>query len=153
MEIKRSFGVLLHPTSLPGPFSIGVLGQEARGFIDWLVASGASFWQVLPLNPVGPFNSPYQAISAFAGNPLLIDPRPLVEQGWLEPDSLPARGAYPTVDYAWVQKHFPRPSWVAGRHALTSLSSVKVRGLPITHFLSACANGIRIQSGIAGQPS
>lgn len=110
MDINRSFGILLHPTSLPGPFAVGVLGQEAREFIAWLAEAGAGYWQVLPLNPVGPYASPYQAISAFAGNPLLIDPRPLVEQGWLEPGALPAKFTGKTVDYAWAQEHFP-PLW------------------------------------------
>ena len=107
MEIERSFGILLHPTSLPGPFATGVFGSEAREFVDWLAAAGAGYWQVLPLNPVGPFASPYQAISAFAGNPLLIDPRRLVEQGWLAKEALPAVFEARTADYAWAQEHFP----------------------------------------------
>ena len=70
---KRSCGVLLHPTSLPGPGGIGSLGTDARRFVDLLAAMGMSYWQVLPLTPPACGNSPYSAFSAFAGNPLLID--------------------------------------------------------------------------------
>lgn len=79
----RSSGILLHPTSLPSPFGIGDLGVEARAFIDFLHEAGQGLWQTLPLGPTGYGNSPYQAISAFAGNPLLIDPRQLIEDGWV----------------------------------------------------------------------
>lgn len=79
----RSSGVLLHPTSLPSPFGIGDLGAEARAFVDFLHEAGQGLWQTLPLGPTGYGDSPYQAISAFAGNPLLIDPRQLIEDGWL----------------------------------------------------------------------
>jgi 4-alpha-glucanotransferase len=70
---KRGCGVLLHPTSLPGPGGIGSLGTDARSFIDLLAEMGMSYWQVLPLTPPACGNSPYSAFSAFAGNPLLID--------------------------------------------------------------------------------
>ncbi len=70
---KRGCGVLLHPTSLPGPGGIGTLGKDARRFIDLLADMGMSYWQVLPLTPPACGNSPYSAFSAFAGNPLLID--------------------------------------------------------------------------------
>ena len=82
---NRSSGILLHPTSLPSPFGIGDLGAEARAFIDFLHDAGQTRWQTLPLGPTGYGNSPYQAISAFAGNPLLIDPRQLIDDGWLDP--------------------------------------------------------------------
>jgi len=80
----RSSGILLHPTSLPGPGGIGSLGGEARRFIDFLVEAGQSLWQILPLGPPGCGNSPYSCFSAFAGNPLLIDLDELVAQGDLE---------------------------------------------------------------------
>lgn len=70
---KRGCGVLLHPTSLPGPGGIGSLGTDARRFVDLLADMGMSYWQVLPLTPPACGNSPYSAFSAFAGNPLLID--------------------------------------------------------------------------------
>jgi 4-alpha-glucanotransferase len=72
MRFPRSSGILLHPTSLPGPFGIGDLGEEARRFVDFLAASGQTLWQVLPLGPTGYGDSPYQCFSSIAGNPLLI---------------------------------------------------------------------------------
>jgi len=87
----RSSGILLHPTSLPGNFGIGDFGDEARAFVDFLAASGQSLWQVLPLGPTGFGNSPYQSLSAFAGNTLLIDPRQFVADGLLKVDDLSAQ--------------------------------------------------------------
>jgi 4-alpha-glucanotransferase len=80
---QRSSGILLHITSLPSPFGIGDLGEEARAFIDFLHNAGQTLWQILPLGPTGYGNSPYQSLSAFAGNTLLIDPRALISEGWL----------------------------------------------------------------------
>ncbi len=71
---SRSAGVLLHITSLPGPYAGGDLGPDAHRFIDLLAAMGMATWQVLPLNPPGPGSSPYFALSSFAGNPALISP-------------------------------------------------------------------------------
>lgn len=79
----RATGVLLHPTSLPGHQGIGVLGEEARQFLDFLREGGLRYWQVLPLGPTGFGDSPYSTFSAFAGNPYLIDERPLLENGLL----------------------------------------------------------------------
>lgn len=75
----RGAGVLLHPTSLPG----GVLGEDARRFVDFLVAAGFTAWQTLPLGPVDQSLSPYQVKSAMAGNPALVDFTELVTRGWL----------------------------------------------------------------------
>jgi 4-alpha-glucanotransferase len=72
MSFPRSAGILLHPTSLPGPNGIGEIGPEAHRFLDFLAESGLSIWQMLPMGPTGYGNSPYQCFSAFAGNPLLI---------------------------------------------------------------------------------
>ncbi len=80
---RRQSGVLLHPSSLPGPHGSGDFGPAAFHFVDWLAAAGQSVWQVLPLNPIGPGNSPYASVSAFAGSPLLVALEPLVERGWL----------------------------------------------------------------------
>ncbi|WP_216317749.1 4-alpha-glucanotransferase [Deinococcus aestuarii] len=84
MTINRSSGVLLHPTSLPGPHGIGELGAHARAFVDWLAAARQRYWQVMPLGPTGYGDSPYQAFSAFAGNPYLIDLATLREEGLLQ---------------------------------------------------------------------
>lgn len=81
-DTRRS-GVLLHPTSLPGPLGCGDLGTHAYHFVDWLATARQSLWQVLPLNPVGRGNSPYQSVSTFAGSPLLVDLESLVQRGWL----------------------------------------------------------------------
>jgi len=104
MSGNRRAGVLLHPTSLPGPHGIGELGPEAYRFVDWLVRSGQTLWQVLPLGPTGYGDSPYASFSTFAGNPLLISLDTLVSQGLLDAGELnpPAFDAV-KVDYGWVQ--------------------------------------------------
>ena len=79
----RDAGVLLHVTSLPSPYGCGDLGADARAFIDFLAAAGQHWWQLLPLNPPGMGDSPYQCLSAFAGNPLLICPDGLAAEGLL----------------------------------------------------------------------
>ena len=100
---QRSAGVLLHPTSLPGPHGIGDLGPEAYHFVDWLVSAGQSIWQVLPTTPIGPGDSPYQSVSAFAGSPLLVALEPLIAKGWLAAPVLPKSGFVAAqVDYAHV---------------------------------------------------
>ena len=88
MRFPRSSGILLHPTSLPGPYGIGDLGPEALRFADFLAEAGQTLWQVLPLGPTGFGDSPYQCFSALAGNPLLISPQRLEEQGWLDRSDL-----------------------------------------------------------------
>ncbi len=102
--MTRASGILLHPTSLPSRFGIGDLGESAYHFVDFLVDSGQSLWQVLPLGPTGYGDSPYQCFSAFAGNPLLISPQRLVEEGALDPAALGEVPAFPAdhVDYGWV---------------------------------------------------
>jgi 4-alpha-glucanotransferase len=83
MRFPRASGVLLHPTSLPGPHGSGDCGPAAYHFVDWLVSAGQSLWQILPLNGIGAGNSPYASNSAFAGNLLLVDLHELQQQGWL----------------------------------------------------------------------
>src|SRR5689334_3040971 len=82
----RASGILLHPTSLPGPAGsdAGDLGQEARRFVDFLAEAGQSWWQMLPVGPTGFGNSPYSAQSAFAGSPALVSLDRLVEDGLLD---------------------------------------------------------------------
>jgi 4-alpha-glucanotransferase len=91
----RSAGVLLHPTSLPGHWESGLLGDHARRFVDVLAAGGFSLWQMLPVGPVGDSLSPYQMTSAFAGNARLIDPVPLKSAGWLPVESVVDGGGWP----------------------------------------------------------
>jgi 4-alpha-glucanotransferase len=100
VKLQRSAGVLLHPTSLPGPHGIGDLGPQARAWVDFLAEAGCGLWQVLPLGPTGFDNSPYQSFSAFAGNPYLISPELLLEEGLLEEKDL-AGASFPAdrVDF------------------------------------------------------
>ncbi len=102
--LPRSSGILLHPTSLPGRFGIGDLGDEACRFVDFLAGTGQRLWQVMPLGPTGYGDSPYQALSAFAGNPLLISPEQLMTNGLLPADALDDAPAFPDghVDYGQV---------------------------------------------------
>jgi len=88
MKFSRAGGILLHPTSLPGPYGIGDLGPQAYRFIDWLESTGCKLWQILPLGPTGYGDSPYQCFSAFAGNPYLISPDLLIQDGLLTQDDL-----------------------------------------------------------------
>ena len=88
MRAERSSGILLHPTSLPGAYGIGDLGPSAYRFIEFLERSGQTFWQMLPLGPTGYGDSPYQTLSAFAGNPMLISPELLVEDDLLNPNEI-----------------------------------------------------------------
>lgn len=84
----RDAGVLVHPSSLPGPEAIGTLGAEAHAWVDWLTASGSTLWQVLPLCPGGPGDSPYSSPASLLGNPLLIDLRDLNARGWVTDEEL-----------------------------------------------------------------
>ena len=89
---QRAAGVLLHVTSLPGPHGIGDFGPDAYRFVDWLQSAGQHVWQWLPTNPIGPGNSPYQSVSAFAGSPLMVALEPLMEADWLPAPTLPDGG-------------------------------------------------------------
>lgn len=98
---KRRSGVLLHPTSLPGPHGIGDLGPGAHAFADFLASAGQRVWQVLPLGPTGYGDSPYQGLGAFGGNPLLVALEPLVEEGLLEAEEVATGRFEPgAVDFA-----------------------------------------------------
>ncbi|HUF37072.1 MAG TPA: 4-alpha-glucanotransferase [Anaerolineales bacterium] len=91
MDFMRASGVLLHPTSLPGPNGIGELGPEAYAWVDWLAGAGCGLWQVLPLGPTSYGDSPYQCFSAFAGNPYLISFDRLLKDGLLLAEDLQDR--------------------------------------------------------------
>jgi len=103
---QRRCGVLLHITSLPSPYGIGDLGDRARRFVDFLSASGQSYWQILPLNPTSTVygNSPYSSFSAFAGNPLLISPEQLEKEDLIPEEQREDIPAFATdsVDYEAV---------------------------------------------------
>ncbi len=103
----RSSGILLHPTSLPGPFGIGDLGPEAYAFADFLKTTSQSQWQVLPLGPTGYGDSPYACYSAFAGNTLLVSPEQLLAQGLIAKDDLASHPEFSDerVDFEAVHKY------------------------------------------------
>ena len=106
MSFERLAGILLHPTSLPSRNGIGDLGPEAYKFIDFLAAARLGLWQILPLSPPGLGNSPYSAISAFAGNPLLISLDRLADRGWIERERLkPSATVFPgkRIDFDQVK--------------------------------------------------
>jgi 4-alpha-glucanotransferase len=88
MKFKRSSGILLHPTSLPGSYGIGEIGAAAHRWLEFLSDAGCGLWQVLPLGPTGYGDSPYQCFSSFAGNPLLISLESLLKDDLLHPDDL-----------------------------------------------------------------
>lgn len=107
MKFPRASGILLHPTSLPGPFGIGDLGDEAYAFVDFLAAGGQQLWQVLPLGPTGYGDSPYACYSAFAGNTLLISPEKLLNNGLLRAEDLAALPVLSAdrIDFRAVQEY------------------------------------------------
>jgi 4-alpha-glucanotransferase len=104
MKYERASGIILHPTSLPGADGIGDIGPEAYSWIDFLAKAGCSIWQVLPLGPTGYGDSPYQAFSAFAGNPYLISPALLLDEDLLTRQDLADRPRFPDerVDFGSV---------------------------------------------------
>jgi 4-alpha-glucanotransferase len=126
--VGRSAGILLHPTSLPGPHGIGELGREALAFVDFLATAGQSLWQVLPLGPTGYGDSPYQCFSAFAGNPLLVSLRSLRDEGLLHDDDLARGGELPAaeVDYGAVIE-FKRPLLARACAAFDERAPAKAR--------------------------
>ena len=97
----RQAGVCLHITSLPGPYGIGEIGQSAYDFVDAMREMGLSVWQFLPTGPTAYGDSPYQPLSTFAGNELLIDIRDLVKKGLLEAEEVQELAALPAdhTDY------------------------------------------------------
>jgi 4-alpha-glucanotransferase len=116
---QRSSGVLLHITSLPGPNGIGDFGPAAFQFVDWLVAAGQHIWQLLPTTPIGPCDSPYQSVSAFAGSPLMVALEPLVASGWL-----------------------PKPVWPYGGFNNKKVEYGRVVPWRLTQLRAACAGFI-----------
>ena len=112
----RSAGILLHPTSLPGPFGIGDFGPWVDRFLDWAKAAGQTLWQVLPLTVIGGGGAPYGGASAFAGNPLLISPELLLRDGFLPVSTFEDLPTFPKerVDFEAVvrwKERILRQSW------------------------------------------
>ena len=107
----RKSGILMHISSLPSPYGIGTMGKAAREFVDFLKASGQSYWQLLPVCPTSYGDSPYQSYSTFAGNPYFIDLEELTKMGLLD------KSDYDTIDWesepekvnfgALYQKRYP----------------------------------------------
>jgi 4-alpha-glucanotransferase len=121
---------MLHPTSLPGPFGIGDLGPEADRFLAWASAAGQSLWQVLPLGPNAYANSPYGVRSAYAGNPLLVSPELLRDDGLLPASALDGAPAFPEerVDFGAVipwKEALLRASW---EHVRSGRAPSRIRG-------------------------
>ena len=117
MSFPRSSGILLHPTSLPGPHGIGDFGPEAYRFVDFLKTAGQKLWQVLPLNPTGYGDSPFQCFSATAGNPFLLSLERLLDQGLLQESDLDASPSFP-----WEQVDYP--AVIAFKTALLTKAAV-----------------------------
>ena len=104
--MERSAGILLPIFSLPGEYGAGVLGAEARAFVDFLHDAGQRWWQILPIGPTGEGNSPYTSESTFAGNPLLIDLERLASEGLLDPSDLEGARVPPSdrIDYGQLYR-------------------------------------------------
>jgi len=137
MARDRRSGILLHPTSLPGPHGLGDLGAPAHRFVAWLAEAGQRIWQVLPLGPTGFGDSPYQALSSRAGNPLLVSLEALRDEGWLDDGDLasPPAGAPDQADLdaagPWRRQRLARAAAAfaarAGAAARADLESFRAR--------------------------
>jgi 4-alpha-glucanotransferase len=107
MKFERGSGILMHITSLPGKYGIGDFGADAYYFIDFLKKAKQTYWQILPLTPTNSSHSPYESLSAFAGNPLLISPEKLYQAGHLSKEELKKVPVFPKnkVNYNSVIKY------------------------------------------------
>ena len=127
-RMKRGSGILLAISSLPGRFGIGTLGEGARKFVDWLGQSGQAYWQILPISPTGFGDSPYQAFSAFAGNPYFIDLEDLHREGLLPRGALDLCESFfasdpDSVDYYAQYLGRPQVLSLAFRHGAGRLAA------------------------------
>lgn len=137
---ERASGILLHPTSIPTRYGIGDLGPRSFEFIDWLADAGQRYWQVLPLCPTDDGDSPYQSPSSFAGNPLLISPELLAEDGLLTSAELD-HCAVPEIEYA---AHVDFRKAAEKKYQALEAAIQNMRKLPADHplqveFNSFCA--------------
>ena len=103
----------MHITSLPSPYGIGSMGKAAYDFIDFLRAAKQTYWQILPINPPGYGDSPYQAFSTFAGNPYLIDLDELVKDGYLTQEELDRVDWGSRADQVDFSKMYDQPAGAA----------------------------------------
>ena len=155
---QRAAGVLLHPSSLPGPHGIGDFGPAAYHFVDWLVAAGQRLWQWLPTTPVGPGDSPYQSVSAFAGSPLMVALEPLVARGWLAPPAAPEGGFDALrVDFArvvpWRMARLREAFTGFGLHASgADRAALAAHGAAEAGWLDDYALFMALETAHAGQP-
>lgn len=123
MRLPRASGLLLHPTSLPGPYGIGDLGPSAFDFLELLNDSGQRWWQILPLGPTGYGNSPYQSYSSYAGNPLLVSPEMLRDEGLLSAADLDGFPEFPN-------DHVEFDAVIPARDALLRKAFANAKPLP-----------------------
>lgn len=130
----RKSGVLLHISSLPSPYGVGNLGSGAYKFVDFLEKSGQSLWQILPLCPIGKGDSPYMSVSAFAGNPLFIDPDLMVSEGLVSREE---------ISHIYFGERGDRCDYDRLRYAVNELFKITVKGFkenPPVEFESFCEN-------------
>jgi 4-alpha-glucanotransferase len=156
---SRTSGILLHPTSLPGAFGIGTLGEEAHRFATWLSEAGQRVWQVLPLGPTGYGDSPYQCFSAFGGNPLLVDLPALAADGLLTEDDLAGLPSLPDerVEYgAVIEAKLPLLERAAGRFGHAAPSGERAAFAAWSHlhadWLDDLAHFLALKSAEGGRP-
>jgi 4-alpha-glucanotransferase len=163
---RRAAGLLLHPTSLPGAGPIGDLGPAAHALLDWLVEAGLSHWQVLPLGPTGYADSPYTALSSFAGNPLLVSPEQLAAAGLAASDDFhfsarenPTDAAISAVDFAAAhegKKSIHRRVWESFAAAASAEISLRWRAfrddLAVRPWLAEWAEYAALKERHGGRP-
>ncbi|MCK5315915.1 MAG: 4-alpha-glucanotransferase, partial [Anaerolineales bacterium] len=130
MKFERASGILLHPTSLAGPYGIGDIGPQAYRWISFLADSGCGLWQILPLGPTGYGDSPYQCFSAFAGNPILVSPEALLSEDLLHSDDLVNLPDFPT-------DHVDFGSTISWKLGLLDRAYIRFEHLASDHLLKA----------------
>ena len=128
----RASGLLLHVTSLPSPYGVGDLGSSAFSWIDRLHDAGLAWWQALPLGPTGYGNSPYQSMSSFAGNALLISPGSLISDGLLQASDSESRFSADAVDYIPLFRSNGGCSKQRGQTSKPGSPETRTCGLPTT---------------------
>lgn len=139
MTSRRVSGVLLHPTSLPSPYGIGDLGPDALAFVDFLAAAGQGVWQMLPLGPTGYGDSPYQCFSAMAGNPMLVSPERLAEEGWITEADLASLACLPREVADFDQLIAPRQQVLARAFAAFEARGTSVQQAAFSVFCDSHA--------------